>query len=301
MKPRPLCLLCTFRTAYDLARRSTNDEELQTRVTIETIKWLSTVNELEAVTPAVLHTQVCRMAKRITGNQDPFLKLKRFSNHQALKMLPLLEREIESSHEAKEAFQLAVKMAICGNAIDFEVENYDFSLERFGDQFVSCLDKNLAIDDTGPLMQHLERSGKVLYLLDNAGEIVFDRLLIELTKKIYGCEIWAAVKDGPVVNDALMDNAEQVGLTSVVPVITTGNDHIGVDLRNSSDVFLGHLKGSDLILAKGQGSYETLTELETELRISVCYLLRAKCPVVAESLGVPLNSSVVRFVVPRPI
>jgi len=299
MKPRPLCLLCTFRTAYDLAKKSTDDEELQTKLMIETAEWLATAQEGKAVTPASLHTEVCRLAKAITRNPDPFHRLKRFSNDQALKMLPALKRRIDKSRDEKEAFQRTVKMAICGNAIDFEVVNYDYSLERFDEQFLGCLEKDLAIDHTALLMQQLERSRKVLYLLDNAGEIVFDKLLIGFIKKAYGCEIWAAVKENPILNDALMDDAEHVGLTLVVPVITTGNDHIGIDLGSSSDKFLDHFNGSDLILSKGQGCYETLTELGSEFDTPICYLLRAKCPVVAENLGVPLSSSIVKFVNPK--
>ncbi len=294
MKPKPLCLLCTFRTAYDIAKKSTDEEKLQTRVMLETAKWLATMFETEI--PAALHTQVCRIARRITGNPDPFSKLKKFSNNQALKMLPSLEKRIKESRDAKEAFQLAVRMAICGNAIDFEVENYDFSVERFDSQFLSCLEKNLAVDHTALLMQQLERARKVLYLLDNAGEIIFDKLFISLIKRTYGCEVWAVVKEKPVVNDALLDDAQHVGLTSVVQVITTGNDHIGVELSSFSALFLNHLNASDLIIAKGQGCYETLTELESSLNTPICYLLIAKCPVVAEDLEVPLNSGIVKFV-----
>jgi len=264
---------------------------------LETSRWLATTREDEI--PAVLHTKVCTTAKMITGNPDPFSGLKRFSNEQALKMLPSLEKMIEESSDAKEAFQLAVKTAICGNAIDFEVENYDFSMERFDTQFLSCIEKDFAVDHTVLLMKQLERSKKIIYILDNAGEIVFDKLLINLIKRTYGCEVWAAVKEKPVVNDALLDDAERVGLTSVAQVITTGNDHIGVELDSSSETFLNHLTTSDLIIAKGQGCYETLTELESSLNVPVYYLLIAKCPVVAEDLAVPMGSSVVKFSNPK--
>lgn len=299
MKPQPLCLLCTFRTAYDVAKRSTDKEDLQARVLLEMAKWLVANYQTETATPATFHTQVCRVARLVTGNPDPFSKLKKFSNDQALKMLSSLEARIRACRDAKEAFQLAVRMAICGNTIDFEVENYGFSLEKFDSQFLNCLKKDLAIDHTILLMQQLGRSGKVAYILDNAGEIVFDKILIELIKGTYGCEIWAAVKEGPVLNDALMEDAEQVGITSSVPTITTGNDHIGVELSTSSEAFLHHFRTSDLVIAKGQGCYETLTEIEPMLSIPICYLLIAKCPVVAQDLGVPLNSGIVKLVNPE--
>jgi len=294
VKPQPLCLLCTFRAAYDVAKRSTDKEDLQIKVILETARWLLTT-ETETVIPAALHTHVCRTAKKITGNPDPFSRLKKFSNDQAIKMFLTVEQRIRASRDAQEAFQLAVKMAICGNAIDFEVENYDFSLEEFDRQFMGCLEKDLATDDTVFLMQQLKRSRKVLYLMDNAGEIVFDKLFMNLIRRTYDCEIWAVVKEKPVMNDALIEDAEQISLTSVARVITTGNDHIGIELNSSSDEFLSHLKTCDLIIAKGQGYYETLTEVESVLKVPICYLLRAKCPVVAEDLGVPLDSGVARF------
>ncbi|MFQ6095278.1 MAG: DUF89 domain-containing protein [Candidatus Bathyarchaeia archaeon] len=300
MKPKPLCLVCTFRTAHDIAEKSTDDENLQMKIILETATWLSGMSaKMENVTPAYLHTQVCRIARRITGNPDPFLRIKRSSNEQALRTLPLLEKMIRKTQDAKENFRLAVRIAICGNAVDFEVEDYAFSLDRFDAQLLSCVERDPAIDHTSILMQQLERAEKVLYLLDNAGEIVFDKILIDLIKRTYNCEVWAVVKEQPVLNDALIEDAEQVRLTSVVPVITTGNDHIGVDLDRCSETFLNHLRTSDLIIAKGQGCYETLTELRSSLRVPICYLLRAKCPIVADDLGVPLQSSVVKFVDPH--
>jgi len=182
MMPQLLCLLCTFRTAYDLAKKSTNDEKLQTKIILETARSLAAIDEMNTLIPAALHTQVCRMARRITGNPDPFSRLIMFSNDQALKMLPALEEKIKASRDTNEAVRLAVKMAICENVIDFEVENYDFSLEGFDSQLIGCLEKGLAIDHTVLLMQQLERSGEVLYLLDNAGEIVFGKSLIDFLK-----------------------------------------------------------------------------------------------------------------------
>lgn len=299
MKSRVACLLCTFRTAYDIARKSTDDERLQERIILETAEWLTNLGSARQISPAALHTQVCRIARKISGNSDPFSSLKRQSNKAAIKVLPLLERRIEAERSLKEAFQLAVKIAICGNAVDFEVENYRFSLDEFDNQILSCVEKGLAIDHTSSLMKYLEEADKVLYLLDNAGEIIFDKLLINMIRQVYECEIWAVVKGSPVINDALMEDAEEVELTSSTHVISTGNDHIGVELETASEEFLMHLKTSDMVLAKGQGCYETLTEFESKLKIPICYLLKAKCPIVAEDLGVPLNSSVVKIVNPH--
>ncbi len=294
LKPRPLCLPCTIRTAYDVAKKSTGDEKLQKKIILEVAKWLSS-NPISDFTPAALHTWAYRIAVKISGDRDPFLKLKRFSNERALRVAASFERELLAGGDDEETFRLAVRMAICGNAVDFEVEEYGFSLEKFDSQFCECLKAAPVIDHSNMLMQCLERSRKVLYLLDNAGEIVFDKLLIEIIKRMYNCDVLAVVKEGPILNDALLEDAEEVGLTSIVNVITTGNDHIGVDLASSSRTFKDHLASSDMIIAKGQGCYETLSEIESSMGKPIFYLLKAKCSIVAQDLNVPQGSNVIKF------
>jgi len=294
VKARPLCLPCTVRAAYDMASRATGDGELQARVILETVRWLADRGAgYSEGPPSALHTEVCRIARRITGNPDPFSSLKSLSNERALEVLPLLEGEARGL-EKPEVFRLAVRAAICGNALDFEVEGYRFSLEDFRPHLLGCLGQGLAVDDTGELMSLLAGSRKVLYLLDNAGEIAFDRFLIQVARENYPCEVVAAVKEGPVLNDATMEDARQVGLDRVAPVITTGNDCIGLHLEGSSERFRAHLEAADLIIAKGQGYYESMSERRQAA--PVCYLLRAKCAPVAEDLGVPLGGNVAKVV-----
>jgi len=252
MKCELLCLPCTVRTALDIAVKATEDKELQSKLVYETMRWLAENPKELDDTPAALHTYVQRLAKKITGNSDPFKELKKASNEIALRAVKALEKEC-SRLEFREAFRLAALGTICGNTIDFEVEGHQFSMEELESSLCACLKEDLAIDDTPKLIEALSRSRKVVYLLDNAGEIVFDRFFIKMIAENFQAKVYAAVKTGPILNDATMEDAEQVGLKEVAEIITSGNDHIGLNLNESSKEFLNHINDADLIIAKGTG------------------------------------------------
>jgi len=295
MKSTLLCIPCTVRTAYDIAVKATEDEDLRRKIVYETLKWLYEKQDITREIPPKLHTYVQRLACKITGNIDPFKELKWKSNEIALKVISILEGECRK-RSFEDAFRLAVLGTICGNTIDFEVEGHRFSMNGLENQLIRCLSGSLAIDDTSKLMDALSRSNRILYLLDNAGEIVFDKFLMQIIKENYPVEIFAAVKSGPILNDATLEDARQIGLEEVVEVITTGNDHIGINLEESSEEFLQHLREADLIIAKGQGYYESMTEVEHILSKPIIYVLRAKCVLVAKSLGVQQYGNVVKAV-----
>lgn len=295
MKGHLLCIPCTLRAAYDIAIKATENEELQRKVILETLEWMSRNNNLVNITPAMLHTHVFRLVQRITGNKDPFARLKRESNDIAMNLTPLLEREIEKI-SFEEAFRLAALGAICGNSIDFEVEGYQVSLKDLERSLLNCLKSGLSLDDTSKLREALSKSKTVLYLLDNAGEVAFDKIFIKFITRNYPVRVLAAVKSGPILNDVTLEDALYVGLDEVADIITTGSDSIGLNLAECSMEFMERLKESDLIIAKGQGYYESLTEIESSLRKPIAYMLRAKCSVVAKSLNVRQGSNVIKFV-----
>jgi len=295
MKSYLLCIPCTVRTAYDVAVKATEDKDLQRKIVHETLKWLASKQDLMSESPPRLHTYVQRLARKITGNEDPFKELKWKSNEIALKVMHILEQRCRKMC-FEDAFRLAVLGTICGNTIDFEVEGHRPSMSKLEDDLLKCLNGNLAIDDTPKLMNAISKSRRILYLLDNAGEIVFDKFLMQMIKENYPVEIFAAVKSAPVLNDATLEDAGQIGLGEIAEVITTGNDHIGINLDESSEEFLGHLHEADLIIAKGQGNYESITEIEHLLSKPIVYVLRAKCILVAMSLGVQQHGNVVKAV-----
>lgn len=296
MKAHLLCIPCTLRATYSIAKRAIDSEEVQKKSVIEVLRWLyNGAENLMNITPAALHTYAFKTVQRISGSRDPFMQLKKMSNSLAMKMVPILMREI-SGREKNEAIKIAVLGAVCGNSIDFEVEGHYVPIEDLERALLSCLRAGLTIDDTDKLISSLSESREVLYLLDNAGEIVFDKLLISIIAERYPVRVVAAVKSGPVLNDATLEDALEVGLDECAEVITTGSDSIGLDLKETTEDFKKRLKGADIIIAKGQGYYESLTELESILNKPIVYMLRAKCQVVASSLNVPQGSNIVKFV-----
>jgi len=295
MKGELLCLPCTVRTALDIAVKATGDVRLREELVVETMKWLSQTPNVLNGTPAAFHTHVQRMAKRITGNADPFRELKKASNEIALRAVKVLEKRC-TILDFSDAFRLAALGAIWGNTIDFEVEEHKFRMDELESNLCACLDGALAVDDTPKLVKALQRSKDVVYLLDNAGEIVFDKFFIKVIADHFPAKVYAVVKSGPILNDATMDDAEQVGLKEVAKVVTTGNDHIGTNLDESSKEFLEHLHAADVVIAKGQGHYESLTEVESLVPKPIAYVLRAKCSLVADKLGVQRNANIVKIV-----
>lgn len=263
-------------------------------VILKAIRWLSEKPDYADTPPSVLHTKVCQIAEEVTGNSDPFLPVKKTTNEHAMEVVPILKKGIKQIEGFNERFKFALKSTICGNAIDFEVEEHEFDPEDLKPFLMGCLEGGLSIDDVDKLMDILNESENVLYLLDNAGEIVFDKFLINLILQKYPCELTAVVKEAPVLNDATMDDAKQVSLSDLVRVVTTGTDYIGVNLEESSEEFLDLFNSADLIIAKGQGCYESLTEISVETPI--CYVLKAKCVEVAKDLGVSTGENVVKIV-----
>ncbi|MCS7120075.1 MAG: ARMT1-like domain-containing protein [Nitrososphaerota archaeon] len=296
MKSHLLCFPCTVRAAFDIASKSTDNEALRRKVIFETVKWLAdNQSDLLECEPTVFHTHVFKICQKITGNTDPFKPLKKMSNETAMRILPVLEQRCRCKNY-EERFRLAALGSICGNAIDFEVEGYSVSTATIESSLLSCLNGDLAIDDTPKIMDALESSSRILYLLDNAGEIVFDKFFIKTIMERYSVKVYAAVKSGPILNDATIEDAMQVGLDECAEVIETGNDHIGLKLDMVSKEFLTSLMEADLIIAKGQGYYESLTENERILSKPIAYLLRAKCIEVARHLNVPWLGNVIKFV-----
>jgi len=295
MKGQILCIPCTVRATYDIATKATDNEELQMKAVTEVLKWLSENHNLLDMTPAMIHTYAFRLVQKITGNNDPFAQLKRESNRIAMKLSPLLRDEL-ARLSFREAFKFAALGAICGNSIDFEVEGYEVTMGDLEKSLMKCLRGKLTIDDTPKLMDALSKANRVLYLLDNAGEIAFDKIFIEFITSNYPVKVLAVVKSAPILNDATMEDALQVELNSVAEVITTGSSSIGLNLDECSEEFLRQLERVDLIIAKGQGYYESVTEIENILCKPIVYMLRAKCLAVAKSLNVHPGANIIKLV-----
>ncbi|AFM39449.1 hypothetical protein Desaci_0382 [Desulfosporosinus acidiphilus SJ4] len=234
-------------------------------------------------TPAENSTIVLRKVNELLGNKDPFHEAKKESNELALKLLPQLKERIKQSSDP---LMMSLKIAVAGNIIDMGILK-DFDVEG---SIREAMEKNFARDDYSSFQTKLKEAKEILILGDNSGEIAFDRLLAEQLSEL-GIRVTYAVKDQPILNDATMEDAEHVGMTEQARVISNGSIFLGTVLKDCSDEFLQAYKMADLIVCKGQANYESLEALGKEDQ-RLYFLLRAKCEIVAENLGVQLGEMV---------
>ena len=222
--------------------------------------------------PARTSTLIHRILRNTIGI-DPYRQVKETYNRIALDRLPALRRMAAGAADRLEG---GVRIAIAGNVIDFGI--YDsVDLDRsLDDSFLLPLSET----DFRGFSQAVGSAGRILYLCDNAGEIVFDRVLIEVLRDM-GKDVIAAVKGSPVINDATREDAHAAGLDECATVIDNGNDGIGTLLEACSPQFMDAYKSADLIISKGQANYETLAQEKDE---RIFFLLKVKCPVVASFL-----------------
>ncbi len=271
------CWPCLLRQALSAARRAGASPELQRLILEET---MSELRALSAdATPPEMGERIHRLVRERAQAPDPYLDVKRDATAQALTLLPTLRARVE---KAGDPLQTAVRIAITGNIIDYGVaETFDLeaTLER-------VLDAKPPIDDLPVLRQALARVDEVLYLADNAGETVFDRVLIE----VLPVRVRYAVKAGPVLNDATREDGIAAGLDRVAEIVDTGSDAMGAPLGLCSPAFHQQFNRAQLIIAKGQANYETLSGVDAP----ICFLLQAKCSVIAEDIGVSPSSVIIK-------
>lgn len=231
--------------------------------------------------PPAMARKIHQMIRKLTGVQDPYLQIKNRFNKMALEMYPELRERIANSTDP---FETAVRLSIAGNIIDLGVKT-GLTEPQIGETIAQSLTDPLETRALKEFRNATNQAKDILYLGDNAGEIVFDRLLIELlpTKNIT-----FVVKASPIINDATIEDAQIAGLTDIVSVVDNGSDAPGTILEICSKDFRRRFDKSDLVIAKGQGNYETLSDVNKD----IFFILRAKCLVIARHLGCEIGSMI---------
>ena len=265
-----------MRQAHDAARLAGVERSGSTALltTIERELTKAPQGQNPAITASRMHAQI----RALSGNPDPYREKKQEATAHALGLYPHLRQLLA---ESADPLATAVRLAIAGNIIDLGVaDEYDLeaSIER-------VLTLQPAIDDMERLRIAVKNADKVLYLGDNAGETVLDRLLIETLGK----PVTYVVKGGPAVNDATREDAREAGLEEVCEIIDNGAAAMGTLLNQCSEVFRKRFDEADAIIAKGMANYESLSGT----RPNLFFLLQAKCAVVAADLGVAEKSIVI--------
>ncbi|MGA2677656.1 MAG: damage-control phosphatase ARMT1 family protein [Methanobacterium sp.] len=283
MKVHYECAACFLRQAREALDLATSDEYLKMEV-MENITRILGENFHQGTVSNELGTLIHRIIKKETENNDPYHNQRENSNLIALKVLPIIKRILKENNSIKNY----LKASIAGNVIDFGALGLETDIEKL---IIETMRKNIAIDHSTQLENELHKSYNVLYLADNIGEIVFDKLLIEKIKK-YEVKVVVALKEKPILNDACISDALDIGLDEVAELISIGTDSIGVIYDDLSEEFKKTFHNSDLIIAKGLGNYEGLNEINLRDKPTFC-LLNAKCRPVARDIGVEHGDNVI--------
>jgi uncharacterized protein with ATP-grasp and redox domains len=291
LKVEAECAACILSRAAAETIEATANPALRFRVMTELLRLLSKEFRPTAV-PADLGTKRDRLIKRITGNNDPYKRSKRISNEKALKLLPYAKKLVEEGFMQPDRFKKACLCAIIGNMIEFDIPGHRFTFTGLRRSFREA-GKDLVIDDTDRIYELAKKANTVLYLTDNAGEIVFDTLLVEQLKNM-GLTVTVAVKGGPIINDATLEDVEASGMNKLADkIITTGTDTVGLTLKEFSAEFLDVYNSVDMVFAKGMGYAETLTEYK--LKKPHALLFRTKCNPVANFFSVAREKNIAKL------
>lgn len=285
------CVPCFFKQALEASKLAGANVRTQKKI-LDAVARAFVKFPLRS-TPPEMGRRIYQIVNAHIGVRDPYRKIKADSNRKALRLYPQLRARIARS---KDRLLTAVELAIAGNIIDYGVKNslnVDHELTALMKQEERAIrHENKKLFAFGRFRAHLKKARTVLYLGDNAGEIVFDRLLIEEIKRRDGAQrIIYAVRGKPVINDVLMKDAHDVGLDAVTEVIPSGSDAPGTVLSLCSQRFLHIFKKADMVISKGQGNFEALSQS----RRPVFFLFIAKCPVIARHVGCRLGDVILSY------
>lgn len=291
MKVEPECAACILSRGAAEVKEATTNPALRYRAICDLLRLLAKEFRPTAVA-ADLGTKRDRLIRRVTGSVDPYKRSKKISNEKALKILPYARKLVEEGYAQEDRFKRACLVAMVGNLIEFDIPGHRASFSSLRKSFREA-SKDLVINDTNSAYELAKKAHTVLYLADNAGEIVFDTLLVEQLRNM-GVTVVVAVKGGPVINDATLEDAEVSGMAKIADkVITTGTDAVGFAAKEVSQEFIDAYDSADLIIAKGMGYAETLTE--HKLKKPHLLLLRTKCEPVANYFAAPREKNVAKL------
>lgn len=279
MKVHLDCFPCFLKQSLIALRYGTKDKELQEKILKDV---LEEIQRADTTKPPAYATTFIHKKIRDLLKKDPFRDIKSEYNQIALRMYPPLMNKVR---ESPDPLWTATRLAIAGNVIDFGI----FSSVDIEGTIERALNNPLTVDDYGPFRTSLSGAEEILYLLDNAGEIVFDRILIETIQSL-GKRVAAVVKGSAVLNDCTREDAVEAGLNDICEVVDNGSDAVGTILEWASQEFRQRYGEASFIISKGQGNFETLYDPEK----TIFYLFQSKCEVISKELGLSLGSMILK-------
>lgn len=283
MKAHLDCVPCIQEQALRAARAAGACASEQEMILRHVMNHLAGVSWAD--TPLAMGMGAHAIVRQLTGVDDPFAQAKARANEAALALYPSLSEQVRN---AEDPLRMSVRLAVAGNIMDFgALADFDLSatLER-----VAGLE--FAVDDFDELARRLDQARSLIVFADNAGEIVFDRLVIETVLERRPLEVALVVKSGPFINDATVRDLEQAGLSEMpdLKILEVSNGDTDKYPTYASDQVACWIADNDLVIAKGQANYEALSDCS-----GICHVLMAKCPPVASAIGVEVGDIVVEF------
>ena len=267
-----------FKLILELAEKLGSDTEHKKALANEMLEHFTTVSSQGGSPPELLTHLWHELHLREAGCADPMAEIKHDSTQLALRLLPRLK---EIVHASENPFNTALCLATAGNIIDYGI-NRDLDLATVEESIVSILKQPYDQKAASELKKRMDEARSIFYMLDNCGEAVIDRLLMEPYKE----KLTVGVRGKAVLNDVTPADALESGI-DFAPVVDTGDATAGVSFKNSDGKFLEKLHSADLVIAKGQGNFESMEHI---FKRPVFYLFRAKCEVICELVKAPLNS-----------
>jgi len=274
------CIPCFFKQALEASRLAGASKSTQKKILRKIAQGLPSLSLKK--TPPEMGQAIYGQVAKMTKKKDPYLKIKQKSNRLALRLYKKLKNKVSSS---KDSLLVALELAIAGNIIDYGVKN-SLNVTEELDKILRYEHKLIGKEskkffDYETFRKKLKKSKTILYLGDNAGETVFDRIFIEEIKKKYPKKrVLYAVKEKPIINDALAKDAYFCGIHKSAEIISSGLDLPGTVLPKCTPAFRRIFNKADIIISKGQGNFEALGK-----RGNLFFLFMAKCPVVARHVG----------------
>ncbi len=287
MKSVSDCSVCLLKLAHTSAKAVSAPEPLRMEATKAALKVLAN-DDFTRVPPAIARDVLDAVSSAL-GTQDPFAQIKKEHNQKAMELVEgWAPGYIESLPDADERLEKAIRGALAGNSLDLAT----IPEQADPEMFESWLEVPWAVNHFAGFKDALEKSGDVLYLCDNAGELAFDIVLIKgLLAR--GKDVTVSVKGGPALNDATMEDALEVGLDRLegpqgkIKLITTGQPNMGVDLENAPDEWKRLFFSAGVVVAKGQANLESLHDCGRE----VFFITLVKCAHVAKFYGLEKGSA----------
>lgn len=286
MKSHPDCYACTM-------RRSLLEFEDETPATqYEVVRRLAALyakSAGEPLTTMELYWRKTEVLDDLRGGVDRFASLKEKSIREAEKLKPILENYISEARNEEEWFHRSLKVALAGNTVEFGAHNHELDLGRLKDHVNELLAAQPVLDDSHAVHEVAKKASSILYITDNAGEVVFDRYFIDALAGY--APVSVAALSHPLQDDATVVDVQEAGIGDTARIID-GRHEIGVVCEKASPVFNKTYASADLVVAKGMACRETIPDYAPKSQGAVCFLYKAKCRPVAQTHGVPLGGLV---------